>query len=132
VRDDVAAAWEGVGEVLAGTVDRLVDALAATGRIGADVERDWLDERGREWAERAALVRRALMRELDATLAAARSVGDALRLGDTGEDPRSIGSAGLGRATVSRSGGPRLGDTDADRVEEERGMRIARLGDEPS
>lgn len=133
MRADDAAAWEGVAELLAVASSRLVDALPATGRIIADVQADWDDVRGREWVERAQLVRRALERELDATLAAARAVGDALRLGPVAVDPGNVLPTGYGRSAAggSRPGGPRLGGTDAERVDEERGMRIAQLGDDP-
>ncbi|WP_300017221.1 hypothetical protein [Pseudonocardia sp.] len=129
--DEAVAAWESVGEVLAGTAHRLLDAVPVTARIIADVERDWRDELGREWVERAHLVRRALVRELDATLDAAAAVADALRPGPADEETRAIGAAGHGRPSVGgpRPGGPRLGDTAVERADDERGVRIAQLGE---
>lgn len=131
--------------VLAVAAARMQDALPALGRLFADVEGDWLDDAGRAWAERAALVRRALDRELDAALAAARVVAAAAeRLvadadGSVTGGPVPDGPVAGGPATASDTGvplparagaGPRLGGTAARRVEEERGMSVARLGED--
>ncbi|QJY46513.1 hypothetical protein [Pseudonocardia broussonetiae] len=129
--------------VLAVAAARMQDALPALGRLIADVEGDWLDDAGRAWAERAGLVRRALDRELDAALAAARVVAAAAeRLvadGSVTGGPVTGGSAAGGPVTASDAGGPlparagagaRLGGTAARRVEEERGMSVARLGED--
>ncbi len=129
--DDVGEDLRDVAGALSVVADRLVGALPAIGVVVADVERDWRDDGAREWAERASLVRRALLRELDATLAILRGVGDAIRMAGAEDDPahQPFGSAGAGSGRqAARSGGPRLGGTEADRVDDERGVRIAELG----
>lgn len=127
--DDLVDPLARTTRVLTDLAARLVDALPAVARIMVDVERDWVDQRRHEWSERVALVERVLTRELDAVLANARAVGEALRTGGApdGPEPRPVGPG-----TVARSGradGPRLGGTEAERVDDERGVRIARLGD---
>lgn len=117
-----------VADLLGIVVARLRDAVPAVGRVVVDVERDWLDERGREWVERAVIVRRALDADLDGALATLRVVGDAL----SGEAPvhETVplgGGSGGGR---SAGGGPRLAGTEARRVDDERGVHIARLGED--
>lgn len=123
--------WAELAAALAVAAGRLADGLPAVARVVADVERDWLDERGREWADRASLVRAALSREFDAVLDHARVVGAALdgQPAD-GQAPRSVVS---GAARPPKGGsrpdeGPRLGGTDADRTDDVRGVRIAQLG----
>lgn len=133
--EDALAAAAGV---LAVAAARMQHALPALGRLIADVEDDWLDDAGRAWAERAGLVRRALDRELDAALAAARIVAAAAeRLASGG--PISDGPPSGGPVTASDTGGPpsvrggagpRLGGTAARRIDEERGMSVARLGED--
>lgn len=138
---DAVEALEGAVELLVVLAGRLADALPAVGRLVADVERDWPDERGVEWAERASLVRRVLQRELDAAAVAAHlllGILDDERATDDAE-PRPALPTGFGegrpvpggaRSGGPRLGGPRLGGTDADRVDDERGVRIAELGDQ--
>ncbi|MDN5750204.1 MAG: hypothetical protein L0H64_17115, partial [Pseudonocardia sp.] len=135
--DDVVGSLMRTARQLGEIADRLVDALPVVAGVIADVERDWVDERRREWTERASLVHRALLRELDAALASARAVGEELRVDSAAEDagppravPAGIGGASGGpasRAGLPRLGGPRLGDTHAERVDDERGVRIAHL-----
>ena len=122
-------AWAELAASLAVAAGRLADALPALARVVTDVERDWLDERGREWTDRASLVRGALSRELDAVLDHARMVGAALQAAYPGDDPppRSIGSRSP-KSGPQPGEGPRLGGTEAERVEESHGLRIARLG----
>lgn len=132
--EDALAAAAGV---LAVAAARMQHALPALGRLIADVEDDWLDDAGRAWAERAGLVRRALDRELDAALAAVRIVAAAAERWVA--DGAVTGRPGAGGpVTASDTGGPpsgrggvgpRLGGTAARRVEEERGMSVARLGE---
>lgn len=87
---------------------RLAEVLGDVGRraveLGQLVARDWPDARGHEWAERTSSLGALLGREATA----------AAELG--GSYPRA------GRGT-----GMRLGGTDAQRVDDERGMRIAEL-----
>jgi hypothetical protein len=143
--------------LLAVTAARLQNALPALGRVIADVESDWLDDAGRAWVERAGLVQRELDREADAALAAGRLVASAMeRLvampdgrppddqspdgllpdgraadGRTSEGRPPDVSPGDGAVVARRSGtGPRLGGTDARRVDDERGMNLARLSDD--
>lgn len=103
-------------------------ALAgALDEVGAQVERvarrvaaAWPDEHGREWTERALLVRRALAREADVAAELGRAIA---RLAD--------GIAADGPTSLPFSGaGPRLGGTAARRAADERGVRIPRLGDD--
>lgn len=128
--EDALAAAAGV---LAVATARMQHALPALGRLIADVEDDWLDDAGRAWAERAGLVRRALDREFDAALAAARIVAAAAeRLvvdGAVTGGPVTASDTG-GPPPVRGGAGPRLGGTTARRVEDERGMSVARLGED--
>ncbi|MDN5930623.1 MAG: hypothetical protein L0I24_06120 [Pseudonocardia sp.] len=131
--------------MLAVAVDRIEEALPALGRVIADVEQDWLDAAGRAWVDRAVQLHRTLDRELDGALAAGRLVaalGERVAEEAAGrryaspEDGRAVGAedgaAGPGGPPGAgvprpRAAGPRLGGTDAQRVDEERGMRIAQL-----
>ncbi len=97
----------------------LVEASDRTARLAVAIAEDWLDDRGREWAERAAL----LHRELD------RLAADAARRGAERADPDPFPLpvlAAPGRRGP-RLGGPRLGGTAGTRVDDEDGMRIAEL-----
>lgn len=152
--DAVATALGATAGVLGVAVGRIEEVLPALGRVIADVEQDWRDAAGRIWVDRAVELRRTLDRELDAVLAAGRVVASVLeRLAEEavpGPDgdpaPRRDGSAvggdgaprsggavpGAGissGASTGTRGGPRLGGTGAQRVDEERGMRIAELGE---
>ncbi|GAA2569423.1 WXG100 family type VII secretion target [Pseudonocardia hydrocarbonoxydans] len=105
------------------TAARLQEALPGLGRVIDDVAGDWSDDAGRAWAERARLVRRVLDRELEATVA----VGRLLAAAATGPVDASVD----GPVASGPSGsGPRLGGTGARRVDDERGMSIARLSDD--
>jgi plasmid replication initiation protein len=91
---------------------RLAEVLGDVGRraveLGQVVARDWPDARGHEWAERTSALGALLGREATA-------------------------SAELGEsyARAGRGTGMRLGGTDAERVDDERGMRIAELDPPP-
>ncbi|GAA0910615.1 hypothetical protein [Pseudonocardia zijingensis] len=91
---------------------RLGDVLADAGRrvavLGELIGGDWPDARGREWAART--------EQLGAELG--REAGAAAELGAA-----HARQAGAGR----RHTGMRLGGVEAERVEDERGMRIAEL-----
>lgn len=109
---DAARWWAQLAEVL-GDVGRRVAVL------GEQVARDWPDVRGREWAERTSLLGTLLGRE--ATAAAEQSEAYARQAADAPVPPFPA-TGGGGRRT-----GMRLGGTDAQRVDDERGMRIAEL-----
>jgi hypothetical protein len=88
-----------------------------TARLAVRVAEDWLDERGREWAERVALIHR----ELDRMATEAADLRARIADPDTAPPlPATIG-AGTGRR------GPRLGGTAGERVDDTYGMRIAEL-----
>lgn len=123
---DVRTSAANLLDVVAG---RLADAVPALARIAADVERDWPDAQGRLWGERAALVRGVLVRELDAVLDLARLVGTAMQNGPLGGSEEARPPPVVSPAVGRRSGGPRLGGTDGQRVDDERGIRIAHLGE---
>jgi hypothetical protein len=112
---------------------RLVEVLGDVGRrvgqLSEQIGRDWPDGRGREWAERTAQLRSALEREE----LAATELGEAYArqaAGADGTTPTIPPLAGHG-GFAGRRTGVRLGGTDAVRVEDERGMRIAELGPLP-
>lgn len=104
---------------------RLAEVLGIVGRraaeLGEQVAHDWPDARGREWAERTSLLGALLGRE--ATAAAELGEAYARQAADA---PAPLVPGGAGRRT-----GMRLGGTDAQRVDEERGMRIAELDPPP-
>ncbi len=120
--------WTSAVALVAVVLGRLEDALPVLARIAADVERDWPAEQGRLWGERAALVRRTLVNELDAVLGAARLIEAAMQDGPVHE-PEGNGLPIVPSAVGRRAGGPRLGGTDAQRVDDARGVRIAQLGE---
>jgi len=88
---------------------RLAEVLGDVGRrageLGQLVARDWPDPRGREWAERTS------------------ALGGLL-----GHGARAAAELGGSYTRADRRTGMRLGGTDAQRVDDERGMRIAELG----
>ena len=104
---------------------RLAEVLGDVGRraaaLGELVAHDWSDARGREWAERTSLLGALLGRE--ATVAA--ELGDAYAR-QAADAPGSLFPGGAGRRT-----GMRLGGTEAQRADDERGMRIAELDPPP-
>jgi hypothetical protein len=93
----------------------LADAGIRIGRLIEQVADDWPDERGREWTQRCAQLRGDLAREEDAAAELAAACARELR----------------NQGNAERSSGIRLGGTEAQRVDDERGMRIAQLSDEP-
>ncbi len=103
---------------------RLAEVLGDVGRraveLGELLARDWPDGRGREWADRTSSLGAQLGRE--ATTAA--DLGEAYARQSADTPAPSFPDAG-------RRTGMRLGGTDAQRVDDERGMRIAEL-DPPS
>lgn len=144
MNDPVQTALGATTGLLTVAVGRIEEALPALGRVIADVEQDWLDAAGRAWVDRAVQLRRTLDRELDGALAAGRLAAALVeRVAEETAGRRSDGeaggvgpggpaAAGVPRpwASGQRAAGPRLGGTDAQRVDEERGMRIAQLDGE--
>jgi hypothetical protein len=104
---------------------RLAEVLGDVGRrtaeLGELVAQDWSDARGREWAERTSLLGALLGREATA----AAELGDAYAR-QAADAPAPLFSGGAGRRT-----GMRLGGTEAQRADDERGMRIAELDPPP-
>ena len=112
---------------------RLVEVLGDVGRrigpLGEQIDRDWPDGHGREWADRASQLRSALGREV----AAAAELGEVYARQPAEPDGLASGAPpllGAGGVAGPRTG-VRLGGTDAARVDDERGMRIAELGEPP-
>ena len=116
---DLRQAAARAAELLAGLAAGVHDALPALAGVAADVGEAWPDALGREWTERAAMVHRALARDLDALLDGVRAA-------------EGIGHPALptGRA-VRRGAGPQLAATDADRTDDDRGMRLPTLDGPP-
>ena len=85
------------------------------GRLSEQIGHDWPDGRGLEWAERVVRLGQELSRE----------AGSAAELGEAyarqAADPVRWG------LPLPRSPGMRLGGTEAQRADSERGMRIAQL-----
>ncbi len=142
------------GQLLGAVVARVQDVLPVLDTILDEVRQAWPDAAGRVWADRADLVRRGLLRDLDDAVAAARAAETLARtdppagshVTDGGPYGRSHGPADGGAepgptpggpaagarsagGRAGRSTGPRLGDTAADRTDDEQGMRIATLGE---
>jgi hypothetical protein len=103
-------------------VEALVDVGRRVGRLSEQIAADWPDEHGREWAERSDLLRR----ELDRAALAAAELGRLLAR-ETTED----GSGAIGPPTARSRTGMRLGETAGARADDERGIRIAELPDQP-
>jgi hypothetical protein len=100
----LASALDGVTREVGGLARRLADG--------------WPDAQGQEWLERLLQLRRTLERDVDAAAAWGQAID---RLPD---DPSPSASAGVADGTPF---GPRLGGTEARRVDDERGVRIPRL-----
>jgi hypothetical protein len=95
--------------------DTLADMGRRVGRLSEQIGHDWPDGRGHEWAERVVRLGQELGREAGAAAelaeAYARQAGDPVRWG----------------LPPPRSPGMRLGGTEAQRADSERGMRIAQI-----
>ncbi|WP_433289770.1 hypothetical protein ACQPZQ_40385 [Pseudonocardia sp. CA-142604] len=95
--------------------DTLADIGRRVGRLSEQISHDWPDGRGLEWAERVGRLGQELSRE----------AGSAAELGEAyarqASDPVRLG------LPSSRIPGMRLGGTEAQRADSERGMRIAQL-----
>jgi hypothetical protein len=95
--------------------DALADVGRRVGRLSEQIGHDWPDGRGLEWAERVVRLGKELGREAGAAAelgeSYARQAADPVRWG----------------LPPPRSPGMRLGGTEAQRADSERGMRIAQL-----
>lgn len=120
--DDLARQWcVQAAEVLADTASR-------AGQLAAALTTDWLDDHGRGWAERVAVLRRELVD------AAQHADAVAARLRDTdasGFELAAAITAALRASAVARARGPQLGDTPGARVGDEHGVAIPELPDPP-
>jgi hypothetical protein len=89
-------------------------AAAEVGDLARRLAAGWPDAHGREWSERLQVLRHTLANDADA----------AVRLGQAAEraTDEPIGHA---------AAGPRLGGIAARRADDERGVRIPRLDDDP-
>lgn len=118
----------------------LRDAAIEAGGIAGGITQDWLDDRGREWAERAERVARELVRDAEAAEdlagALAREAGGPGGSVASSGGPGASGLPGAAQvaAALAAAGalrpGARLGGTEATRVDDERGIRIAQLPDQ--
>jgi hypothetical protein len=101
--------------------DALADMGRRVGRLSEQIGHDWPDGRGHEWAERVVRLGQELGREAVAAAelgeAYARQAADPVR---------------WGVPPPPRSPGMRLGGTEAQRADSERGIRIAELPVEAS
>jgi hypothetical protein len=120
-----AARWCGrIAEVL-GDVGRRV------AQLGEQIARDWPDGHGRAWAQSTAEIRGTLGQEA----AAAAELGEAYSrqaAAPDGPDRAVTALPAVPGGLASRRTGVRLGGTEAVRVEDERGMRIAEFEPPPS
>lgn len=107
------------GQWWTGLADALAEIGRQVGRLSEEITHDWPDGRGLEWVERTARLGHELGREAGAAAelgeAYARQAADPYRW-----DP-----------PPARHPGIRLGGTEARRVDDERGMRIAELPEDP-
>jgi hypothetical protein len=98
--------------------DALADIGRRVSRLSEQIGHDWPDGRGREWEERVVRLGQELGREAGAAAelgeAYARQAADPVRWGPL----------------PPRYPGMRLGGTEAQRADSERGMRIAQLSTE--
>lgn len=101
---------------------RLAHVADGTGRTAERVQRCWVDERGREWVERAGLVRRQLERDA----AECAELADRIARAAAVEPARAAEEPPAGPAAP----GPQLGSTAARRTDAARGIRIAILSEE--
>jgi hypothetical protein len=109
----------------------LREAAVRAGRLAAAVATDWLDDHGREWAERITTLRR----DLADTAQQAEELTNILRDpdGTDSELGRAMAAAVRAASAASSGGnGPRLGDTSGTRVDDEHGVHIAQLPDVPA
>jgi hypothetical protein len=102
---------------LASALDEVTRQVGVVARRLAD---EWPDAQGQEWIERLLQLRRALQRDVDA----AAEWGEAID--HLPDDPDPSAPVGVADGTPL---GPRLGGTQARRVDDERGVRIPRLNE---
>lgn len=111
------------------------DAAARIAGLAGRIAHDWPDERGREAAERAALMHRQLARDATAVTELGRSIVAmmAALATATNEEPATApaGSRYGGRRPGDRNEGPLLGGTEGARADDARGPQIPQLPDPP-
>jgi hypothetical protein len=129
---------EADGQWCADAAAVLRDAAVRAGRLAAAVATDWLDPRGREWAERIAALHRDLANTAHEAEELARRLHEPDGAAEGQEELSRAMAAALRVATaaargggVDRSAGPQLGDTSGARVDDEHGAHIAQLPDPP-
>lgn len=110
------------GNMLATTLRTMAPHLE---RLVGNLQRVWPDDCGRECTERLGLLHRELDRQV---LASERLARAASRVAHDLAIAAEAETAGWSSSTLRRHG-PRLGGTESDRVEDDRGMRIAQLPD---
>lgn len=103
-----------------GLAGLLVDAAVQVHRLAGRIAEDWPDDHGREWAQRAELLHRELGRDADIAAGLGSILDRQDAEGAVLPPPLPGGRAPSGR-------GVRLGGTEASRIDDERGMRIAAL-----
>ena len=126
---------EATGRWCADATAVLRDAAAGAGRLAAAVATDWLDPRGREWAERIAALHRDLANTAYEAEELATRLQDPDRPAEGHQELSRAMAAALRAVTAARAGdrpaGPQLGDTSGARVDDEHGAHLAQLPDPP-
>jgi hypothetical protein len=101
-------------------------AAEDTADVVVRIERCWTDDRGREWVERAGLVRR----QLDRDAAECTEFADRVARIRDASDVSDVSGVPAERPVPTV--GPLLGSIAARRIDAHRGMRIATMADEDS
>lgn len=128
-RDGTDAGWlDDTLRWLHGLANQLGQSAADMSRIADRLEGCWMDERGKEWVERAGLVQRQLDRDAAAWTEFSGRVERAWRE-HTAANAHTDDELSRLPSVV---GGPLLGSTAARRADAARGMRIATLWDDGS
>jgi hypothetical protein len=107
--------------------DALIEAGRRSGQLTEQIARAWPDGTGREWAERAGQVGTELRREA----AVAAEIGAAYAHLSTHVHPEPAAYGPVPGWSAGHRPGMRLGGTEGQRIDEERGIRIAELPEPP-